>query len=71
MAGHVGGHGPRGFLTEEEKESAPKLSLPLMRRIVSYLLPYRIQFLLVFLTILVSSIVGLFPAIITDRKSVV
>jgi len=67
MAGHFGGHGPRGFLTEEEKGSAPKVSWPLLKRILSYMTPYRLQFVLVFLTIIVSSIVGLFPAIITGR----
>ncbi|MBQ6392197.1 MAG: ABC transporter ATP-binding protein, partial [Eubacterium sp.] len=67
MAGHLGGHGARGFLTEEEKVNAPKVSLQLLRRILSYLLPYRLQFILVFLIILVSSVVGLFPAIITGR----
>ena len=67
MAGHLGVHGARGFLTEEEKGNAPKLSIPLLKRILSYLLPYRLQFILVFLTILISSVVGLFPAIITGR----
>lgn len=67
MPGPVNGRGPRGFLTEEEKGNAPKLSLPLVRRILSYLTPYRLQFVLVFLTILVSAVVGLFPAIITGR----
>ncbi len=60
-------HGPRGFLTEEEKGNAPKLTRPLLQRILSYLRPYRMQFFLVFVTILVSAVVGLFPAIITGR----
>ena len=67
MPGPVGGLGPRGFLTEEEKGSAPKLSAALVKRILSYLVPYRTQFALVFVTILVSSVVGLLPAIITGH----
>ena len=59
--------GPRGFLTDEEKESAPKISWSLIKRILSYLKPYWFQFVLVFLTILVSAGVGLLPSIITGR----
>ena len=67
MPGMRGGQGPRGFLTEEEKASAPKLTRGLLFRILSYLKPYKWQFLLVFLTIIVSSVVGLLPSIITGR----
>ncbi len=59
--------GPRGFLTDEEKANVPKVTKGLLKRIVSYLLPYKWQFLLVFITIIVSSIVGLFPSIITGK----
>ena len=59
--------GPRGFLTEEEKQNMPKISGQLVRRILSYLIPYWPQFLLVFLTILVSAVLGLLPSIITGR----
>ena len=62
-----GGMGPRGFLTDEEKQNAPKVSWQLIRRILTYLKPYWFQFLLVFLTILVSAGVGLLPSIITGR----
>ena len=62
-----GGLGPRGFLTDEEKQNAPKVSWQLIRRILTYLKPYWFQFLLVFLTILVSAGVGLLPSIITGR----
>jgi ATP-binding cassette subfamily B protein len=62
-----GGMGPRGFLTDEEKQNAPKVSWQLVRRILTYLKPYWFQFLLVFLTILVSAGVGLLPSIITGR----
>ena len=67
MPGMRGGPGARGFLTEEEKKNAPKLSKELLLRILSYLTPYRRQFLLVFLTILLSSVIGLLPSIITGR----
>ena len=62
-----GGMGPRGFLTDEEKQNMPKVSWQLIRRILTYLKPYWFQFLLVFLTILVSAGVGLLPSIITGR----
>jgi len=68
MAGPMGGHmGPRGFLTEEEKQNVPKVSWQLIRRILGYLKPYWLQFLLVFVTILISAGVGLLPSIITGR----
>ncbi len=59
--------GPRGVLTEEEKSSAPKVTWKLIRRILSYLLPYWWRFLLVFVIIVVSSVLGLLPSIITGR----
>jgi ATP-binding cassette subfamily B protein len=45
----------------------PVVSRALIRRILSYLLPYWPQFLLVFVTILVSAVLGLLPSIITGR----
>ena len=59
--------GPRGFLTDEEKKSMPKVSGALLRRILGYLKPYWPQFLLVFVTILLSAVVGLLPSIITGH----
>ena len=59
--------GPRGFLTEEEKLNMPVVTPALLKRIGSYLKPYWLQFLLVFLAIAASSVVGLFPSIITGR----
>jgi len=59
--------GPRGFLTEEEKKNMPKVTWPLLRRVLSYLKPYRLQFFLVFAAILVSAAIGLLPSIITGR----
>ena len=61
------GLGPRGFLTEEEKKNLPKVDSALLKRILSYLLPYWPQFVLVFLTILLSAVLGLLPSIITGR----
>ena len=69
MPGPGGPGGFRGqqFLTDEEKANAPKATPELLIRIVGYLKPYWPQFLMVFLAILVGSVVGLFPSIITGR----
>ena len=67
MAGGMRGLGPRGFLTEEEKKNKPKVTKKLLVRILSYLKPYWLQFLLVFAAILLSAAVGLLPSIITGR----
>ena len=67
MARMNGAFGPRGFLTEEEKQQMPKVTWQLIRRILSYLKPYWLQFSLVFLAILLSAGVGLLPSILTGR----
>ena len=67
MPGPGRGLGPRGFLTEEEKKNMPKVTGALLGRILGYLKPYSLQFLLVFVTILLSAVVGLLPSIITGR----
>lgn len=59
--------GPRGFLTDEEKENMPKVTGALLKRILSYLKPYWLQFIFVFIAILLSSTVGLLPSIITGK----
>lgn len=59
--------GPRGFLTEQEKANRPKLSAKLLGRIVSYLKPYIPQFVLVFIALALSAVLGLFPAAITGK----
>ncbi len=59
--------GPKGFLTEEEKQNMPKITKKLLLRILSYLKPYWVQFLFVFVAILLSATVGLLPSIITGR----
>ena len=61
------GLGPRGFLTDEEKANKPKVTKSLLLRILSYLIPYWPQFLLVFVAILLSATIGLLPSIITGR----
>ncbi len=61
------GGGPRGFLTEEEKQNKPKIDKKLLLRILNYLKPYKWQFLLVFAALIVSAVLGLFPSIITGR----
>ena len=71
MAGGMGSGrnslGPRGFLTEEEKKNMPKVTKKLLGRILSYMKPYRLQFAFVFIAIILSSTVGLFPSIITGK----
>ncbi|NLV69368.1 MAG: ABC transporter ATP-binding protein, partial [Clostridiales bacterium] len=62
-----GGRGGRGFLTEEEKANRPKVTKTLLRRIGSYLRPYWKQMALVLVAILLSSILGLLPSILTGR----
>ena len=65
--GMRGSMGPRGFLTEEEKSNMPKVTKELLVRILSYLKPYWLQFLFVFIAILLSATVGLLPSIITGK----
>ena len=68
MAGQGPGRmGPTRFLTEEEKQNMPKVTKALLARIMAYLRPYRLQFVFVFIAILISASVGLFPSIITGR----
>ena len=61
------GGGPRGYLTEEEKKNRPRLTKPLLYRILAYLKPYRLQFTLVLIAILLAAVIGLLPSIITGR----
>ncbi len=59
--------GPRGFLTEAEKANKPKASLKLIKRILSYLKPYSFQFILVFIALAISAVLGLLPSIVTGK----
>lgn len=59
--------GPRGFLTDEEKLNSPKITKELIIRILKYLSPYWLQLLIVFIIIILSSILGLLPSLITAQ----
>ena len=61
------GGGPRGFLTENEKQNRPKLTKGLLLRILKYLKPYKWQFLAVFSALVISAILGLMPSIVTGK----
>ena len=61
------GKASRNFLTEEEIANRPKVTAKLLKRIGSYLLPYWKQFTLVIVAIILSSIFGLLPALLTGR----
>lgn len=61
------GPGPRGYLTEEEKNNRPKLSVSLLKRILGYLMPYKWHFLIVFITLVISAVLGVFPAALTGK----
>ncbi|MCR5611635.1 MAG: ABC transporter ATP-binding protein/permease [Clostridiales bacterium] len=67
MPGPGGGMRGRGFLTEEEKKNRPKVTWPLIKRILSYLKPYWKQMAIVLLCIIVSSVLGLLPSVLTGR----
>ena len=55
------------YMSEEEKQNAPKVTGALLSRIFSYLKPYWLAMLLVFIVILAASVVGLLPSIITGK----
>lgn len=59
--------GPRGFLTEAEKQQKPKVTKALLKRILSYLKPYKLQFAFVFAALIISAVLGLFPSVITGN----
>ena len=63
MGGPIG----RGFLTEEEKAARPKVTKELILRILSYLKPYWKQLILVLVCIIISSVLGLLPSVLTGR----
>lgn len=61
---------PRGmnrFLSEEEKSQAPKVTWPLLKRIFSYLWPYKFQLFLTLGLIILSSVLDMYPSILTGR----
>ena len=62
-----GRFGPRGFLTEEEKKNKPKVTKGMLLRILSYMKPYTLQFILVFIALFISAVLGIYPSVITGK----
>ena len=62
-----GGPMGQGFLTEEEKANRPRVTVALLRRIFAYLVPYWKQLLVVLGCIVLSSVLGLLPSVLTGR----
>ncbi len=65
--GRMGGPFARGFMTEEEKASQPKITKALLKRVFSYLKPYWKQLTLVLICIAISSTMSLYPAVLTGK----
>ena len=65
--GRMGGPIMRGFMDEEEKKNAPKITGALIKRVFSYLTPYWKQLLLVLVAISLSSVLNLMPSILTGK----
>lgn len=65
--GGMGGRFGRGFLSDEEKANQPKVTPELLRRVFSYLKPYRTRLALVLVCIAASSFLTLLPSILTGR----
>ena len=57
----------RGYLTEEEKANKPKVTIKLLKRIFLYIIPYWKQMILIFVFIILSSVLGLLPSVLTGR----
>lgn len=60
-------HGPHMGLTEEEKKNKPKITLPLLKRIFAWILPYKWQLLLVLICITVAGVLSIVPSLLTGR----
>lgn len=61
------GRGSKGFLTDEEKANKPKITIALLKRIGSYLIPYWKQLIIVLIAILFEAVFGLLPSILTGK----
>jgi ATP-binding cassette subfamily B protein len=61
------GPGPRRGLTEEEKKNKPKITPELLKRIFSWIKPYKWQLALVLLCITAAGILGVVPSLLTGR----
>ncbi len=62
-----GGHFSRGYMTEEEKANQPKVTGALLRRVFSYLTPYKGRLMLVLVCIAAASFFTLLPSILTGK----
>ncbi len=62
-----GGRMRGAFLTEEELANRPRVTASLLRRISGWLTPYWKQMLLILGCIVASSVLGLFPSVLTGR----
>ena len=62
-----GGRMSRGYMSAEEKAALPKITWPLIKRVFSYLTPYWKQFVLVLVCIVLSSVMGLLPSVLTGK----
>ncbi|MBP5363606.1 MAG: ABC transporter ATP-binding protein [Ruminococcus sp.] len=60
------GPGP-GYLTDEEKQNKPKVTKKLIKRIFSYLMPYKLQMAFVLAAILCSAVLTLLPSVLTGK----
>lgn len=60
------GPGP-GYLTDEEKQNKPKVTKELIKRIFSYLMPYKLQMAFVLAAILCSAVLTLLPSVLTGK----
>lgn len=67
MPGGMGGPRGGGYLTDEEKANAPKVTKELLFRVFSYLKPYWKQMILVLICISVSSFFSLLPSVLTGK----
>ncbi|MDO4864220.1 MAG: ABC transporter ATP-binding protein [Ruminococcus sp.] len=56
-----------GYLTDEEKKNKPKVTKDLIKRIFSYLKPYRLQLVFVLAAILCSAVLTLLPSVLTGK----
>ena len=63
----MGGPMSRGFMSEEEKQNWPKVTMALLKRVFSYLKPYWKQFILILCAIGVSSLLALYPSVLTGK----
>ena len=54
-------------LTDEEKKNMPKITKAFVKRILSYLAPYKWKLCIVFITIVLSSALGVLPSMLTGK----